>query len=57
MVRYKNSIKSHKVWGKRKRKTNQHFKSHIIRSGTNKAVDSLGEIKKHNSYSKGYMPC
>lgn len=58
MVLYTNSIKSHKVWqGIKKKKTNQHLESHIIQSGTNKAIDSLGEIKRHHSYSIGYMPC
>lgn len=39
---------------KNKPKSNQHFKSHIIHSSTNKAIDSLGEIKRHHSYSRGY---
>lgn len=39
---------------KNKQKRNQHLKSHIIHSGTNKAIDSLSEINRHHSYSIGY---
>lgn len=28
--------------------------SHTIHPGTNKAIDSIGEIKRHHSYSIGY---
>lgn len=39
-----------------KPKSNQHFKSHITHSSTNKAIDSLAEIKGHHSYSRLQCP-
>lgn len=54
MIFYTSSVKSHNVLAGKERETNQHLKSHIIHSGTNKAIDSLGEIKRHHSYSIGY---
>lgn len=40
----------------RKGKINM-FKSHIIHSGTNEAIDSLGEIKKTSHTVEATMPC
>ncbi len=58
MILNSKSIKSHNVWlRKKKRKKEKQInilKSHIIHSGTNKAIDSLGEIKRHHSHSSGY---
>lgn len=45
MILYTSSVKSHNVLAGKERKKNQHLKSHIIHSGTNKAIDSLVKLK------------